>query len=91
MAVFVAVVLVRLFTACETCKVMRSRIAVALFSMPNPVRQAVGIDSSQSHMVCEIGRQLRHQPIRIVVLDGLLVLDNRLFKAVCDKCIYPTF
>lgn len=85
MLVFLAVLLVRFFCACETCKKMRSRIAVALFAMPNPNRRnAAATNYSQARMVREFGQQLCQSAIRIIVLDGVLELDNRLFKAVCN-------
>lgn len=82
MVFFYAIVMTRLFDACESCNTMRTRIAVALFAMDNAERRRG--DGSLSQMVREFGRQLWHEPIRITVMGGILVLDYSMFGAVGD-------
>lgn len=77
MILYYVVIMTRLYDACENCARMRTRIAVTLFAIPNPERCSV-----HSQMVREFGRQIMHEPIRITVLGGVLVLNYKLFGSV---------
>lgn len=83
MFLFYAIVMTRLFDACESCNTMRTRIAVALFAIDNPERRSG--DGLLSRIVREFGRQLWHEPIRFTVMGGVLVLDYSMFGAVCGE------
>lgn len=66
---------------------MRTRIAVALFTMVNHEEADSGSGCSaviddQSRMVCDFGRQMWHQPIKVTVLGGIMVLNYALFRSV---------
>lgn len=82
MVLFYAIVMTRLFDACESCNTMRTRIAVALFAMDNPWRRHG--DGSLSRIVREFSRQIWHEPISFTVMGGILVLDYSMFGAVCE-------
>lgn len=87
MLLFYAVVLSRLFGACDACAAFQTRCAVALFADGGGQRwrrrrRNDDGDGGVSEAVCSLGWQLRLQPLRVRVLDGMLELDNRLFGAM---------
>lgn len=84
MLVFYAVVMTRLFGACDECGTMRTRCAVALFA--SKPRTNLGL----SEAVRSFGWQLLHEPIRITVLGGVLVLDSALFGSMLSIVVTYT-
>lgn len=84
---FYIVVLTRLCHACTLCERQRTRIAVALFALRDETA-AVDGDWDAKHSEAPGGRlrdmsiQLLHQPIRVTVLGGLMVLNYALLRSV---------
>lgn len=79
-AIYYAVIIQRIFIACQACATHRSRIVIALFEIPS--FRSVYCQRKQSRLVREFGKQLWQQPIRITVLGGVLVLNYALLGSV---------
>lgn len=75
--IFYILILLRLFNACKLCSTMQTRIAIAVFAVPNRLRSV-----AQARIVRQLAGQMHHQPIEINVLGGFLVLNYSLFGSV---------
>lgn len=69
----------RVLRACECCYALGRRLAVSVLAASSSER-----DTDVSQAVLVFGKQLRHQPIRIRMLDGFMVLGYPLLKGVCS-------
>lgn len=67
----------RVLRACERCYALSRHLAARVLAIRNPE-----CDADIAQAVLAFGKQLRHQPIRIRVLDGFMVLGYPWLKGV---------